>query len=47
MLIYFSVRRRSSTDVEQPLDDKLGHDRELTAKLTGFARWGRIFRVVR
>ena len=47
MLIYFSVRRPSSTDVEQPPDDKLGHDRELTAKLTGFARWERIFRVVR
>ncbi|WP_058188568.1 signal peptidase I [Terracidiphilus gabretensis] len=47
MLIYFSVRRPSSTDVEQPSDDKLGHDRELTAKLTGFARWERIFRVVR
>jgi signal peptidase I len=47
MLIYFSVRRTSSTDVEQAPDDKLGHDRELTAKLTGFARWERIFRVVR
>jgi signal peptidase I len=47
MLIYFSVRRPSSTDVEQAPDDKLGHDRELTAKLVGFARWERIFRVVR
>jgi signal peptidase I len=47
MLIYFSVRRPSATDVEQAPDDKLGHDRELTAKLAGFARWERIFRVVR
>ena len=46
MLIYFSVRRPSSTDVEQAPDDKLGHDRELAAKLAGFARWERIFRVV-
>jgi signal peptidase I len=47
MLIYFSVRRPSTTDVEQATDDKLGHDRELMAKLAGFARWERIFRVVR
>ncbi len=47
MLIYFSVRRPSSTDVEQAPDDRLGHDRELTAKLAAFARWERIFRVVR
>lgn len=52
MVIYFSVRRPSSTDVEQgedvkASDDRLGHDRELMAKLTGFARWERIFRVVR
>jgi signal peptidase I len=47
LLIYFSVRRPSSTDVERVPDDRLGHDRELMAKLTGFARWDRIFRVVR
>ena len=52
MLIYFSVRRPSATDVEhiqedKAQDDRLGHDRELMAKLTGFARWERIFRVVR
>ena len=57
LLIYFSLRRPSTTDVEQvenekalsdkAPDDKLGHDRELTAKLVGFARWERIFRVVR
>jgi hypothetical protein len=39
------------TDVEpvaqQVADDRLGHDRELAERIEGFARWGRIFRVVR
>jgi len=30
----------------QAADDKLGHDRELASRLTGFARWKRIFHVV-
>jgi signal peptidase I len=47
LVIYFSLSRPSSTDVEQASDDKLGHDRELSARLTGFARWKRIFHVVR
>ncbi len=46
LVIYFSVRRPSTTDIQQASDDRLGHDRELTARLTGFARWTRIFRVV-
>jgi signal peptidase I len=46
LVIYFSVSRPSTTDVQQAADDRLGHDRELTAKLQGFARWKRIFRVV-
>ncbi|HEY2467660.1 MAG TPA: signal peptidase I [Terracidiphilus sp.] len=46
LVIYFSVRRPSTTDVPQVADDKLGHDRELTARLAAFARWKRIFRVV-
>jgi signal peptidase I len=46
LVIYFSVSRPSTTDVQQAADDRLGHDRELAAKLTGFARWKRIFRVV-
>ena len=50
LVIYFSIARPSSTDLEeagqQALDDRLGHDRELSARLTGFARWKRIFRVV-
>jgi signal peptidase I len=46
LVIYFSLQRPSSTDIEQAADDRLGHDRELSARLTGFARWKRIFHVV-
>ena len=46
LVIYFSLRRPSSTDVQEASDDRLGHDRELSARLIGFARWKRIFRVV-
>jgi signal peptidase I len=46
LVIYFSLRRPSATDVQQASDDRLGHDRELTARLTGFARWKRIFHIV-
>jgi len=54
MVIYFSLVRTSPSDVEQvpeetaqpPADDKLGHERELAAKVAAFARWRRIFRVV-
>jgi signal peptidase I len=50
LVIYFSIARPSSTDLEetgqQAVDDRLGHDRELSARLAGFARWKRIFRVV-
>jgi signal peptidase I len=50
LVIYFSLSRPSTTDAQQAAlqagDDKLGHDRQLSAKLTGFARWRRIFRVV-
>ena len=31
---------------EPPADDRLGHERELAAKIEGFARWRRIFHVV-
>jgi len=55
LVIYFSLNRPSTTDMEQmpqepapPLaDDKLGHERELVAKVAAFARWRRIFHVVR
>jgi signal peptidase I len=54
LVIYFSLSRPSTTDVQQTAmlaalqarDDRLGHDRQLSARLTGFARWKRIFRVV-
>lgn len=46
LVIYFSLRRPSTTDVQQATDDRLGHDRELPARLTGFARWNRIFRLI-
>lgn len=46
LVIYFSVTRPSTTDVQQVTDDKLGHDGELSARLAAFARWKRIFRVV-
>jgi signal peptidase I len=46
LVIYFSLARPSHTDVQQVADDRLGHDREFSARLAGFARWKRIFRVV-
>jgi signal peptidase I len=51
LVIYFSLYRPSTTDVEQiglqAADDRLGHDRQLSTRLAGFARWKRIFHVVR
>lgn len=46
LVIYFSLSRPSATDVQPVADDRLGHERELSAKLASFARWNRIFRVV-
>jgi signal peptidase I len=46
LVIYFSLRRPSTTDVQQAADDRLGHDRELPARLIGFARWRRIFSLI-
>ena len=46
LVIYFSLRRASSTDVEQAADDKLGHNRVIPNRVAEFARWSRIFRVV-
>jgi signal peptidase I len=51
LVVYFSLTRPSTTDVQpaslEAEDDRLGHDRDLAAKVTGFARWKRIFHVVR
>lgn len=46
LVIYFSLRRPSTTDVSPAPDDRLGHEREFPAQLAGFARWNRVFRVV-
>jgi signal peptidase I len=46
VMIYFSLTRPSTTDVQQAADDRLGQDRQLAGKLLGFARWKRIFHVV-
>ncbi len=46
LVIYFSLTRSSTTDVRKAADDRLGHESELSARLTGFARWKRIFHVV-
>jgi signal peptidase I len=46
LVIYFSLSRPSATDLEQATDDKLEHDRQILAKLQGYARWKRIFHVV-
>jgi len=47
LVIYFSVTRPSRTDVQQASDDRLGHDGDFSSQWKGFARWKRIFRVVR
>jgi signal peptidase I len=55
LVIYFSLSRPSSTGVQQfaqlspqpGLNDRLGHEPDLAERLAGFARWRRIFHVVR
>lgn len=47
LVIYFSLRRPSTTDVQGASDDRLGQEGELGSRFAGFARWNRIFRVVR
>lgn len=46
LVIYFSLTRPSSTDVQEAPDDRLGQNREITARIAEFARWKRIFHVV-
>lgn len=46
LVIYFSLTRPSSTDVDEAPDDRLGHNTEITARVAEFARWSRIFHVV-
>lgn len=49
LMIYFSIKSPSSDDdpqAEQGANDRLGHGGGFAARIDGFARWGRIFRVV-
>jgi signal peptidase I len=46
LVIYFSLTRPSRTDVQQAVDDRLGHESDVSGRLKAFARWNRIFHVV-
>lgn len=46
-LIYFSLREPSTTDVQASSNDRLGHDSGRTSVIQNFARWDRMFHVVR
>ena len=46
LIIYFSLRRAPGDDADKGANDRLGHERDFAGKVAGFARWGRIFRVV-
>lgn len=47
LVIYFSLRKKSTTDVQAGANDRLGHGSGLSAHVAAFARWKRIFTVVR
>lgn len=47
LVIYFSLTRPSRTDVQQAADDRLGQQGDVPGNWASFARWKRIFRVVR
>lgn len=47
LVIYFSLKRPSRTDVQQAADDRLGQQGDVAGGWKAFARWKRIFRVVR
>lgn len=46
-LIYFSLREPSTTDVQPSPNDRLGHDSGRASSIQNFARWDRMFHVVR
>ncbi len=46
-VIYFSLREPSATDVPTLPDDKLGHENDPVNGIVDFARWDRMFRIVR
>lgn len=47
VLIYFSFRQESLEDVSSLPDDKLDHQKDDSYSMQSFARWNRMFRVVR
>ena len=46
-LIYFSLREPSTTDLAPLPDDRLGHDNGPVNGIVDFARWDRMFHIVR
>lgn len=46
-VIYFSLREPSATDTPSLPDDTLGHASDPMTSLVDFARWDRMFRIVR
>jgi signal peptidase I len=46
-LIYFSLHEPSTTDAAALPDDRLGHEQSALDTVVDFARWNRMFRVVR
>jgi signal peptidase I len=47
LVIYFSLREPSATDVAELPDDRLGQKNDLKDRIEDFARWNRFLRVVR
>lgn len=46
-LIYFSLQEPSATDVQTVPNDRLGHDKGRINAVQSFARWNRMFQIVR
>lgn len=46
-IIYFSLRKKSTTDVTESQDDRLGQKNDPLSRIRHFARWDRFLRVVR
>jgi signal peptidase I len=47
LIIYFSLREPSATDVAQNADDRLGQKSSPLGRMESFARWDRFMRIVR
>ena len=46
-VVYFSLRERSATDTPALPDDRLGNENDAVGSIFDFARWDRMFRIVR